>query len=161
MRQQRAIVIMYIGEEPSVQMVENIVQQVAINCNAQQNVGVQVYSPKDISNILVGNVAKITEETTKDEERTPEDQAIIYLGTVLKDALEAPFNEYNLMLGLTLHIQKVKATESEEEIRKLMNALFILSRENLVVSKSLMNKYHFTAKKISTIRKVYNFVTNL
>jgi hypothetical protein len=97
----------------------------------------------------------------KDEDRSPEDQAIIYLGTVLKGVLEAPFKEYDLMLGLVMYIQKVKEIGSEEENRKLMNAFFILSRENLVVSESLMKKYHFTPRKISTIRKVYNFVTNL
>lgn len=161
MRQQRAIVIMYIGEEPPAEMVHSIVAQVAIRCDAQQSIDVQTYSSKDIGNILVGKAKKIIEEATRDEDRTPEDQAVIYLGTVLKDTLEAPFNEYNLMVGLTLYIQKVKATGSEEDNRKLMNALFILSRENLVVSESLMKKYHFTPRKISTIRKVYNFVTNL
>jgi hypothetical protein len=152
---------MYIGEHPSGEVINDIAHKVAVKCNAQQNVDIQVYCPTDIANVLLGRAKKIVEEKTKDEDRTPEDQAIIYLGTILKDALEAPFNEYNLMVGLTLYIQKVKETGSEEDNRKLMNALFILSRENLVVSESLMKKYHFTARKISTIRKVYNFVTNL
>lgn len=161
MREQRAIVIMYIGEEPSVETITNIAQQVAVNCNAQQNVDIEVYSPKDIANMLVSKAKKVAEEKIKDEDRSPEDQAIIYLGTVLKGVLEAPFKEYDLMLGLVMYIQKVKEIGSEEENRKLMNAFFILSRENLVVSESLMKKYHFTPRKISTIRKVYNFVTNL
>lgn len=161
----RAIVFLFRGDEPTPELLAEVGRILGKFCHVEGNIDAKVFSAEDLSKILVANVRCVTiRERTQAKhptpEKTPEEEAMIYLGTTMSTAFEAPFNEYNLMMALTLQIEKTRSMKDLEPHKRLMNALFTLSQENLVISKSLMEKYHFSVKKIATIKKVYNFVTS-
>ena len=160
----QAIVFLFAGDDPTPALLSEAGGMLAKFCHAEGKMDVRVFSAEDLSKLAVVNtMCTATKERAQAKtvplEKTPEEEAMIYLGTTMSTALEAPFNEYNLMMALTLQIEKTRSMSDPEPHKRLMNALFILSQENLVISKSLMEKYHFSVKKIATIKKVYNFVT--
>lgn len=161
----QAVVFLFTGNEPTPELLNEVGKTLAKFCHAEGKMDIRVFSAEDLSNLVVANImCTATKDRAKAKifplEKTAEEEAMIYLGTTMSTAFEAPFNEYNLMMALILQIEKTRSMADSEPHKRLMNALFILSQENLVISKSLMEKYHFSVKKIATIKKVYNFVTS-
>lgn len=160
----QAVVFLFMGDDPTPELLNEAGKMLAKFCHAEGKMDIRVFSAEDLSNLVVANtICTATKEGQAKIlplEKTAEEEAMIYLGTTMSTAFEAPFNEYNLMMALTLQIEKTRSMADPEPHKRLMNALFILSQENLVISKSLMEKYHFSVKKIATIKKVYNFVTS-
>ena len=163
-KETRAVLIIFDGTELPATAIDTIANHIANIANTEK-VDTFTYSAKEIAAAIMSNVGKIEVASVeqKREERTPEDQAIIFIGTIMKDALEAPFDGYVLFKALVNKIDELRngliTTAGKEAYDQFMNALFILSQENLVISKSLMKKYHFSQEKIATIKKTYNFVT--
>lgn len=163
-KETRAVLIIFDGTELPTTAIDTIANHIANIANTEK-VDTFIYSAKEIASAIMSNVEKteVASIEPKREERTPEDQAIIFIGTVMKDALEAPYDGYVLFKALINKIDELRndliTSSGKKAYDQFMNALFILSQENLVVSKSLMKKYHFSQEKITTIKKTYNFVT--
>jgi len=156
-KQIQAVVFIYEGEVVSRAIIDAMAKHLPAdkaNCFT--------FSYKEIVEMLVK--AAIKKEVDVDqscEEPTPEDNAIIYIGTVMEQALKEPFDGYKFFRAVLNKIDEIKIHFSEEEHKRLMNALFILSQEDLEVSRKLLKKYHFSQEKILILKKVYNFVTTL
>lgn len=163
-KETRAVLIIFDGTELPNTVIDTIAKHIANIADAEK-VDTFIYSAKEIASIIINNVGKPENASIEPKpiERTPEDQAIIFIGTIMKDALEAPYDGYVLFKALVNKIDELRndliTQTGKEAYDQFMNALFILSQENLVVSKSLMKKYHFSQEKIATIKKTYNFVT--
>lgn len=153
----KAIVILYDGEEPSIAAVTNIAQVVAINCKASR-VDPVVMNEDDIAKILVKSVGRAArnkaEEKTLDKEMTPEDNALIVVGKMFYVSL-ASHNDFVFYRALISKVAEISENHHADPNNVLKNALHILSRDNLIVSKELLKKYYFDAKKLGMIKQVY------
>ena len=159
MNEARALVILFNGDEPNRAALANVGAALNESCSAE-NLNCFAFSAQDLATILL-KAGPITIASMQDEEMTPEDKAVIYIGVLLEKDLKEPFDGYKFFRAVLNKIDEVKIHFSEEEHKRLMNALFILSQEDLEVSKKLLKKYHFSQEKILILKKVYNFVTTL
>lgn len=107
-------------------------------------------------------VAKVVPFEAKKEEveLTPEDNAAILIGTALADSI-ANYNASNFVKDILAKVEKCKRNPGKKENKAFMNALFILSNEDLRISKGLLDKYGLDPEKIAIIKKTYNFISSL
>jgi len=107
-------------------------------------------------------VAKVVPFEAKKEEieLTPEDNAAILIGTTLADSI-ANYNASNFVKDILAKVEKCKRNPGKKENKAFMNALFILSNEDLRISKDLLDKYGLDPEKIAIIKKTYNFISSL
>lgn len=107
-------------------------------------------------------VAKVVPFEAKKEEAelTPEDNAAILIGTTLADSI-ANYNASNFVKDILAKVEKCKRNPGKKENKAFMNALFILSNEDLRISKGLLDKYGLDPEKIAIIKKTYNFISSL
>lgn len=157
MNEVRALVILFNGYEPNEPALAKVGAALNESCSAE-NLNCFTFSAKDLAAMLLTPTTVAHEQN---EERTPEDEAVIYIGTLLEKDLKEPFDGYKFFRAVLNKIDEIKIHFSEEEHKRLMNALFILSQEDLEVSRKLLKKYHFSQEKILILKKVYNFVTTL
>lgn len=159
MNNTRALVILFTGYEPNESALAEVSAVLNERCSAE-NLDCFTFSAKDLATMLL-TIDPTTVAHGQNEETTPEDKAVIYIGTLLEKDLKEPFDGYKFFRAVLNKIDEVKIHFSEEEHKRLMNALFILSQEDLEVSRKLLKKYHFSQEKILILKKVYNFVTTL
>ena len=161
MKETRAILFVFEGESIPENYAISIGQNLGLVCDAAKVTNF-IFSAQDIAKCIVSReVPELTGKSAsiKQEEKTPEDEAVIYIGTIMQDALTAPFDAQVFASQIIRKVNETKANFVPEVHKQFMNALFILSQENLVVSKTLMKKYHFSQEKLTTIKKTYNFLT--
>ena len=96
----------------------------------------------------------------EEAELTPEDNAAILIGTTLADSI-ANYNASNFVKDILAKVEKCKRNPGKKENKAFMNALFILSNEDLRISKGLLDKYGLDPEKIAIIKKTYNFISSL
>lgn len=159
MDETRALVILFNGDEPNSAVLANVGAALNESCRAE-NLNCFTFSAQDLATILLKQYKFATVASTQ-EQMTPEDEAVVYIGILLEKDLKEPFDGYKFFRAVLNKIDEVKIHFSEEEHKRLMNALFILSQEDLEVSRKLLKKYHFSQEKILILKKVYNFVTTL
>jgi hypothetical protein len=113
-------------------------------------------------NEVAAAVAKVVSFEAKKEEieLTPEDNATILIGTTLADSI-ANYNASNFVKDILAKVEKCKRNPGKKENKAFMNALFILSNEDLRISKGLLDKYGLDPEKIAIIKKTYNFISSL
>ena len=160
--QTSAILFIYEGEvAPSDEFVIDLQTAVGRYTGAE-TVHAVVFTQQEIAQILLasdrvsGVVRTVTKVKNPQVEHTPEDEAIIYFGTILAHALAKPFNKKEFTGALLNAYLKL---ESREEKTRFDNALEILSGEDLKISKSLMDKYNFTKQKIAAFKTLHGFIS--
>ena len=157
----RALVVFFVGEEC------NEIARGAIIANLRKNCNASDYS--EVIEIEGSEIAKDWLKTAVDldapignahvvEMRTPEDEAVIYIGTVMKDEL-THFNAAQFIASLSAKINEASVNPHNEENKRFMNALFILSKEDLVISQNLLKKYKLNRQKIALIKRVYTITS--
>lgn len=160
-KETRAIVLIFEGTEVSAETLDVIAAAIAAQCNTM-TVDNFVYSSKEIADAIMRSDLKysgIAASPAVETVKTPEDEAIIYIGTVMKEDLQKPFNKYTLSRAI---IDKINSyVPGSENATRFVNALFILSQENLEVSRNLMKKYHFSVEKIAVFKKMYNALVKI
>lgn len=120
--------------------------------------GVTVMRDREVAAIIIEKAREPEEKkATEAEATTPEDQAIIFLGTVMKHELEHG-SKAIFVNGLINRIEKARKRPDKEMSREFMNSLFILSQEDLNISVGLMKKYNFDEEKIAIVKEVFNMV---
>ena len=161
-KETRAIVLIFEGTEVSTETLDVISAAIAAQCNTM-TVDNFVYSSKEISDAIMRSDLKYSGvkpvSPVIEPVKTPEGEAIIYIGTVMKEDLQKPFNKYTLSRAI---IDKINSYDlGSVEATRFINALFILSQENLEVSRNLMKKYHFSIEKIAVFKKMYNALVKI
>lgn len=156
--QLNSIVILYEGTQPTEETI-SLLKEVLKEICSSGDILVSVYSGENISDIMMKETILHTVEKPdlEPENKTPEDEAIIYIGTLMEEELKEPFDKVNFMHAIINRTLACKKLPTSESNKRFMNALFILSQEDLKISKSLLEKYNFDREKILTIKKVYNF----
>lgn len=160
-KETRAIVLIFEGTEVSAETLDVIAAAIGAQCNTM-TVDNFVYSSKEIADAIMRSDLKcsgIAASPAVETVKTPEDEAVIYIGTVMKEDLQKPFNKYTLSRAI---IDKINSyVPGSEDATRFVNALFILSQENLEVSRNLMKKYHFSIEKIAVFKKMYNALVKI
>ncbi len=154
MNEHRIIVISYYGS-PSSEMIEHLSEVIATREPRIENVEIFDYNATDVAKI-VSKDALEKSSVKMPEDLTPEDHAVTYIGTIMRNEL-ANYNTNNFISSLITRINEASVHPENEDSRKFMNALFILSKEHLVVSKRVLAKYHMTQQKLDVIRRTYHF----
>lgn len=88
----------------------------------------------------------------KEEVKTPEDQAVIFLGTLFAKEIANPLAFANALM----HSLNTDST-NKSEIKK---SIKILSQETLVVSKKLLKKFKFDESTFNVIKFVNQYINN-
>jgi hypothetical protein len=88
--------------------------------------------------------------------KTPEDEAIVYIGNVMKEELSKPKFDPIDFIDVLLH--KARDSKNGADNRALLNAMFILSQDQLHVSESLMKEYNMTPYKVKLIKRCYSII---
>ena len=160
-KETRAIILIFEGTEVSEETLDVIAAAISAQCNTM-TVDNFVYSSKEIADAIMKSDLKCGEARPTpviEETKTAEDEAIIYIGTIMEEDLKKPFNKYALSGAI---IDKMRNyPPGSEEATRFINALFILSQENLEVSRNLMKKYHFSIEKIAIFKKMYNTLVKI
>jgi acylphosphatase len=159
-KETRAIIVLFTGEEPD-EVVRGAIKH-AIRNHADERIEIVQLGSEEIVKYLVEGVCK-TEKPAKEASvvtmRTPEDEAVIYIGTQMKDEL-THFNAAQFVSALSNKMAEASVNPYSEESKQFMNALFILSKEDLVISQSLLKKYKLNSQRINLIKRVYNLTAS-
>lgn len=103
--------------------------------------------------INAANTRGVVLEAKAEPEMTPADHAVVYVGTMFKSPLAK--GTANFVSALSQKLWNIRTYPSKEDPnRELTNAIHILTEENISVSKSLLEKYHFTVETFSAIREL-------
>ena len=155
-KETRALIILFCGEEVDEITRGLIITHLRKHCTSDSVEMIQLGSD-EITKAIIEKVCKPDDETKSSAViamRTPEDEAVIFIGTVMKDEL-SHFNAAHFISALTNKMAEASVNPHTEENKQFMNALFILSKEDLVISKSLLTKYKLSQQRIALIKKVY------
>lgn len=154
----KAIVVMYNGKEVTPAIIELMCSYFA---QAHRMVtSVDVFNDEDVAAALMQNrkealIVDIQDEQKEPSTRNAEENAIIVVGTAMREALEH-FNPLAFGSALIEKINRVRKNPNRENNRAFMNALFVLSQEDLNISQSLLEEYNMDSQKIAIIKSIYN-----
>lgn len=171
--QPRAIMFILTGTEPSVGLIKDLSGMIAANCNVAVDTNGEFtdsvecfqFNEDEMASAVAGAILlhamtggePLQHAAHQEEEKTPEEQAVIYVGTVMKDELSKPWEPEEFIAALTQKIREARIADNDES-RRFMDALFILSQEDLIVSRGLLKKYKLNEKKILLIKRIYNLL---
>lgn len=163
MKEPRILTILFIGNELSRKTIAEISAIIHKNTNCDEKLNVSQYTEQDIRNLVTQAEAMKNKGFNSQKDpattfRTPEDECCIFIGKMFEHILlpEAPITDF--MLALIAAISEAKNDPLNEKSRKFMNALFILSQEDLVISKEIMRDMHINEEKLKVIKRIYNSI---
>lgn len=148
----RALVVVFTGE-PTDEIVRGTIAAVLCKRGATQVDMVELDLKEIAKSIIAAAISDKPEESI--ENHTPEDEAVILIGTLMKNEL-AHFNVSTFTAALATKIAEASVNPTSDESKSFMNALFILSKDELLISQSLMKKYKLNHQRINLIKRIYN-----
>lgn len=160
MIENRCLVIFFVGEELTEDTRTGIVQ--AFVANNLNPVDITELDSKEIDACILA-AAKNKEPKPAQIVQihyTPEDEALIYIGKLFEKELNK-FDATEFISTLSNKIMKCKIDPNAEESKAFMNALFILNKDELLVSQSLMKKYKLSHPRINLIQKIYRLAQSI
>lgn len=158
MKKPRVIVLVFSGEEPDAGVLATIAANIGAMCNTDQ-VDPFVLNPGDIASaVLSGLQLNIPGQTKESECKTPEDNAAVLIGGLMKKVLGKDYSPRLFMSQLIEKINGAKKRPNNQLNREFMNALFILSQPDLNLSRAILTETHLDEDKIAIIRDTYNLM---
>ena len=160
MKQPRAIVLIFSGEEPTQELLAVIAANIGVTCETDR-VDPFVLDPKEIAHaILAGINLKASMPLEKEAQcKTPEDRAAVLIGNILKDSLiDSNYSTDALICSLVTKIREAKANPNNEFQREFMKSLFVLSQPDLKFNRSILKDMHLDKEKLAVIRDTYNLL---
>lgn len=152
----KALIVMYEGDAASSRLVAAIGTAINSECNGK-NVSVYSYDEKDIANAIIKFATPEEEPKSNHSEYNPEENAVIYIGTLFKNVLGQSYKTETFVSALTQKISEARYA-SDEDSKAFMHALWVLSQEDLHISQALLRKYRMNESKILIIKRIYNIV---
>lgn len=158
MKKPRVIVLVFSGEEPDEGVLATIAANIGTMCNTDQ-VDPFVLNPNDIASAILSGVQFNIPSPNKESEcKTPEDNAVVLIGGLMKRELGKDYTPRFFMAQLIERINKAKKHPNNQLNREFMNAIFILSQPDLNLSKTILTESHLDEDKIAIIRDTYNLM---
>ena len=143
----KAIVIIYAGNE----VTETALAQIASildnhNVAKIENIKVSTLDDAEVAKLFVSSATSKSTKITFEENKSPIDNALLYIGTRYADIVEDPIR---LTIKLTNDIK-------DETDKSLRNALKIISETNLI-SANLYRKYHVNKPVIEVCKHIHRY----
>lgn len=143
----KAIVIIYAGNE----VTETALAQIASildnhNVAKIENIKVSTLDDAEVAKLFVSSATSKSTKITFEENKSPIDNALLYIGTRYADIVEDPIR---LTIKLTNDIK-------DETDKSLRNALKIISETNLI-STNLYRKYHVNKPVIEVCKHIHRY----
>lgn len=143
----KAIVIIYAGNE----VTETALAQIASilenhNVAKIENIKVSTLDDTEVAKLFVSSATSKSTKITFEENKSPIDNALLYIGTRYADIVEDPIR---LTIKLTNDIK-------DETDKSLRNALKIISETNLI-SANLYRKYHVNKPVIEVCKHIHRY----
>lgn len=159
MKKPRVIVLVFSGEEPDASILATIAANIAATCDTDQ-VDPFVLGPKDIASAVLSgiNLNIPSEKDNASECKTPEDNAAVLIGGLMKKELSKDFTNQFFVASLIDRIRKARKYPNNQLNREFLNALFILSQDNLNLSKSILAETNLNLDRIAIIRDTFTFM---
>lgn len=146
----RAIVILYCGNEPSEQVVTNVVREIS-HCAEGPHVDVRCLNSEDIAKTFVASY-KVGHEANDNEDYNNEELALIYLGEKTKEWVKNPFSSFTTQLAAYTVELKLSGADY-----KFLNALRVLGTKtnpNSYIRKELRKKYLFLRDHVEAFAEI-------
>lgn len=156
-KQSRALIFIFNGYEPSTELIEVLGRELGTRCDVIDHVDNFLLDAKDIANAVMRCATKPVVKQEQ-HEYTAEENAIIFIGSTMREALGSSYKPERFVSALMERIHQARIHPDEGLNKQFMNAMFILSQDNLVVSKALLRKYYMSEAKIALIKNVYNIM---
>lgn len=137
---------------------EAIINALARACDSNKELEVFHLDSKEVAKTLVGATKTIVVEDECANEMTAEENAVVYVGTILKEALETD-DKISIMMETVDEIAKAQKKPNDKKNKQFMNALFTLAQGDLSnISPSILREYDMDWEKISIIKSCYNHI---
>lgn len=159
MKTTRALLFVFCGDEPVKGLIKDLSGMICAACNVE-HIDSFEFEPNDIAAALVAK-SPSSFETSTAIDITPEDKAVIYIGKLMKDDLGPTYKAENFVTSLMQKLAHARANPTEGSSRCLLNAAFILSQEDLKVSRSILKEYRMDSKKIEIVKRIYNLMSSV
>lgn len=115
-----------------------------------------VYSPEEISNLLVTNAKKQAPKISFEENKlNPAENAIVFIGTKMREDLVNYVGKAAFKNAVMEKAEELLSSDAKM-YTAFTKAMRELSRNNIEVSSSLMRKYHFSKEKVFVIKTCYD-----
>ena len=156
----KALIILYQGQELTEAEISSIA--VCTSTNSHKVCSITLLRDIEVAQSIMKAVKTseipVETKTAVGTVVTPEDNAVIFLGTMMESELKH-FDPGVFIASLVKRVNEAKKQPSKRVNREFMNALFILSQEDLCISKEILDKYNFDSEKIKLVKETYNFVS--
>lgn len=165
MKEARIIILLFNGEAPNDLTRGAMKAALKKYCKVTSDIEMVALDSEEISRIIVsekinGEPQSIEVGEIQDMYRMmPEEKAVIYIGTLMKDEL-TNFNAVAFTSALLSRINEASTNPSQEDNKAFMNALFILSGEDLRISRTILEKYKLDPQRIALIKHAYSFASS-
>ena len=150
MKQNRAVVLLFNGEEPTACAITEISACLAASCSTSiESVNAFTFSGDELAKDLVKKVVSV--ERAPMIEYTPEEHAVIYIGTQFRKVLES-HDTLAFATEFGLHITTLKFTNSDP---KMLKAVKILANcVHPVIRDEIRQRYNLSNKTIEVIQRI-------
>lgn len=164
MKKRRIIALVFNGEEPNVIVLASLSKVLETACQVEGNVEGYTYDEKDVMNLIAKSLNAINFKDLPPEERryackTPEDNAVVFIGGLMKKELGKDYQKMHFVASLIDRIRKAKKHPADDLNKEFWKALRILSGDELNVSKTILEEYNLDLERLSIIRDTFRFMT--
>lgn len=155
-----ALVIMYSGQEPSAYIKDKLAQMLITNRISDGNSDINIYffNEEEVAHSLTKAFENdVVSEHFRKEERTPQEAAVIYIGTLCSRSIIGGDFSYDL---LSKCLESYRGGSEDERLTKSMEIIakdYSLSR----VSDSIKAKYRFGPEEYKVVCKIYDVCRKL
>ena len=155
-----ALVIMYSGQEPSAYIKDKLAQMLITNriSDGNEDINIYFFNETEVAQSLTNTLKNsVISEHFRKEERTPQEAAVIYIGTLCARSIIGGDFSYDL---LTKCLESYRGGCSDERLLKSMEIIakdYSLSR----VSDDIKAKYHFGLEEYKVVCKIYDVCRKL
>ena len=148
-----ALVMMYSGSEPS-NCIKNKISELLLTTrtsDGSSDIDMYFFNEEEVAEHLIPVENSVISEHFRKDERTPEEHAVIYIGTVYANSIRTGNFAYDLLTEC-LNILRERKTDSRLiDAMKIIVKDFSLSR----VSDEIRSKYHFGLEEWKVVCKIW------
>lgn len=154
MKKIRAIVFLFHGEDVTDLLISKMALMIKNHCELDDNdeVNVTVRSGSEISDIVGNHLRDLRKTSDEGTCKTPEDNAVFYIGKVMSKYLGKNYNPMFFSSELLHKAAKACEDPKKSPNKELLNALRILNQPTVNVSETILKEVNMTKEIVELIQ---------
>lgn len=154
MKKVHAIAFLFHGEDVTDLLLTEMALMIKDHCELDDNdeVSITVKSGSEISNIIANNFEDLKKNDNEGTCKTPEDNAVFYIGKVMSKYLGEKYNPMSFSSELLRRAAKACEEPKKSPNKELLNALRILNQPTVNVSKTILKEVNMTKEIVELIQ---------